>query len=472
MRQLRWLVLFPVFVLGVVLVAGCGNDDEEDINGAGPRPGDPEQSLTATPADDDGNGDAVTANGIDAGDFPQLGDYTGASHTVADPAFEAIPGATAHYGTLGDAGYRIEMPDDWNGDLVLYAHGFRGFESTLTVDSPRGPLREELIERGYAWAASSFSENGYVPGIGADDTLALLGYFEDEFEAAGQTYLVGTSMGGNVVSLSLEHFDGVYDGGLSLCGAVGGQTQIDYLVSWVRLAEYFAEVELPLGEGASVGELTGVLLNDMAEALGTPSNPTADGEAFISAVRELTGGARPFFVEGMNEQYVANFGLLLADPQLQTVLARAATNADVEYEIEPGLGYDADEINEGIIRQEADPDARDAEENPSRVPTDGTLDAPLLALHTTGDLFVPITQASDYAEAADEAGHDDRFVARAIRASGHCSFSDAEIMTAFDDLVAWVEDGEEPAGDDLSGDLMDVGHDFTDPEREGDPGTP
>lgn len=70
-----------------------------------------------------------------------------------------------------NAGYRIEVPDAWNGKLVMYAHGFRGAQSAdlaagrdyraeLTVDSPPR-LREYLIANGYAWAASSYSKNEY-----------------------------------------------------------------------------------------------------------------------------------------------------------------------------------------------------------------------------------------------------------------------------------------------------------------------
>src|SRR3990172_11551833 len=44
--------------------------------------------------------------------------------TLADPSFEALPGARADFGRLGGAVYRIEMPDDWNGRLVLDMHGF------------------------------------------------------------------------------------------------------------------------------------------------------------------------------------------------------------------------------------------------------------------------------------------------------------------------------------------------------------
>ena len=46
------------------------------------------------------------------------------------PTFTAFAGAVAYYGVRdgiqGEAAYRIEVPDNWNGVLVMYAHGFRG----------------------------------------------------------------------------------------------------------------------------------------------------------------------------------------------------------------------------------------------------------------------------------------------------------------------------------------------------------
>ena len=69
--------------------------------------------------------------------------------------FDALPGTstTRYWGVHGGAGYRIEVPHDWNGELVLYAHGFRGTGLELTVSDPR--IRPYLIANGYAWAASS-----------------------------------------------------------------------------------------------------------------------------------------------------------------------------------------------------------------------------------------------------------------------------------------------------------------------------
>jgi hypothetical protein len=44
-------------------------------------------------------------------------------------------------------------------------------------------------------------------------------------------------------------------------------------------------------------------------------------------------------------------------------------------------------------------------------------------------------------------GQSRRFVTRAIRAVGHCEFTQPELRTAFDDLVSWVRTGRRPAGD-------------------------
>jgi pimeloyl-ACP methyl ester carboxylesterase len=398
----------------------------------------------------------------------QLGTYRGVQTTIAPPDFQAIAGARADFGTLGRAGYRIEIPDDWNGDLVLWAHGFRGFGTEVTVTSPPRALREAIITSGAAWAASSYSENGYVPGIGVDDTLALKGFFEEEYGTARRVYIAGQSMGGNVVALALEYYPEEFDGALSFCGTLGGQEQIDFLVSWAAVASFLAGVDIPVGRGQATASV--VLMTRIYPALGSAHSPTARGIAFANVMKNLTGGDRPFFNEGFREQFQVNFGLLLADPDLQSITGRAATNEGVRYEIDPGLGISSGELNEGVQRLSSDPEARNRERHPDAVPTTGKIQTPLLALHNTGDLFVPISHLASYRQKVDAAGSGDLFVERSIRAGGHCQFSDQELRAAYEDLVAWVEEDERPEGEDISGDLTDAGRRFTNPLRPGDPG--
>ncbi len=463
MNRPRNFALVIAALAWLTLAAACGS--QEDPSGA-----------TATGATGTTGGSSPTAEPTQPaptptpGPPPQLGTSAGVTTTARAPDFEALDGATAHFGEIEEAVYRIEMPDNWNGSLVMWAHGYRGGGTEVYVDSPPAALRRALIAGGYAWAASSYSENGYTPGIGADDTLALKQHFESEFGEPERTYIVGASMGGQIVALSLEHFAGEYDGALAICGAMAGEEQIDYLLSWNLAAEYVTGVEIPTDAGAAAR--IGGVLAQFAAMLGPVDAPTQTGDQFESIIRMLTGGPRPFFEEGFREQYGINFAFLFLDPELRSLPVRAATNDYVEYEIEEGLGLTSSEVNEGIRRLPADPEARNAENHPDAVPTSGRISDPLLTLHGTGDLFVPISMEQSYRRKVEDAGAGDLLVQRAIRSGGHCQFSPQELETAWADLVTWVEDGDEPEGEDLLGDLRDAGRAFTNPLRDGDPGSP
>ncbi|MBI5948251.1 MAG: hypothetical protein HY875_08945 [Chloroflexi bacterium] len=464
---MRRAVLVP-FVLLLALLGACSGGGDPPANTAATTPpATIEATATAAPATATTSTTAVPT--APPTGKPRLGTSAGQPVSQRDPAFTALPGATATFGQLGNAVYRVEMPAKWNGDLVLWAHGFRGFDLEVYVDDPPEALRRAFIDQGYAWAASSYSENGYTPGIGADDSLALKRYFEATFGKPKRTYLTGASMGGNVTVLSMEHFVGEYDGALSLCGAVTGIEQIDYLFSWAMAAEFVSGQALPIGSGQSA--MLSAMSKVQAQLKGTDPQPTAKGLMFIDIIRNLTGGPRPFFLEGFKDQYALNFGLLALDPNRSTLVGKAATNAGAVYRVDAALGTTSEAVNAGARRLAADPSARNAEAHPDAVPTTGRLTAPLLTLHGTGDLFVPISLETAYRARVEAAGKGSFLVQRAIRAPGHCNFSAEELRTAWNDLVAWVAGGTKPAGDDLSGDLTDAGRQFTNPLRPGDPGT-
>lgn len=399
----------------------------------------------------------------------RLLDVTPGSHsTPVSPDFEALPGARAHFGKIDQAVFRIEIPVHWNGELLLWAHGVRGFGPEVSVENPPPALRRALIDQGYAWAASSFSENGFVPGIGTNDTLKLKRHFVEQFGRPKRTYIAGASMGGNIVTLSLENFPEEYDGGLSLCGVVAGEEWIDYLMAWAMAAEFVAGVELPLDQGSA--EVTAVLESKLLPALGPVDAPALPGKAFESVIRNLTGGPRPFFVEGYRKAYAPNFGLATGDPRRVMPLTRAATTYEMDFRADPGLGFDGDVINQGVRRLAADPALRDPAKHPDTAPTTGHLIVPLLTLHETGDLTVPISAEQSYRKRAEAAGNGDLLVQRIIRSGSHCEFSDNEVTQAWNDLANWVTSGIKPEGDDVLADLSDAGRTFTDPVRANDPG--
>lgn len=433
------------------MLAGCatGPDEGPALGPTGEAPRSPASTVMSGP--------------------PRLFDVTPTAATPVSVPFDPLPGARAYYGTLEQTAYRIEMPPDWNGGLLLWAHGIHGFAPEVRSENPPPALRSALIARGYAWAASSFSQNGFVPGIAANDTLLLKQYFTERFGRPERTYVAGNSMGGNVVTLALENFPDEFDGGLSFCGVVAGEEWVDYLLAWAMAAEFIAGVELPLEEGPA--RVTEALETQLLPALGPAEAPTPKGEAFRSVIRNMTGGARPFFAEGFRQLFRPNFGLITGDPRRDLPMTRAASTAGIDFRADPGLGFDGDAVNQGVRRFAADMDLRDPARHPETSPTTGKIRDPLLTLHETGDLTVPLSMEQSYRRKTIAAGTGDLLVQRLIRSSSHCEFSDEEVARAWDDLVAWVEGGTRPAGDDVSGDLSDSGRAFTSPLRPNDPGT-
>jgi len=432
---------------------------------------------------------AILAAGLAAADSARarsLGQFTplpgpDVLWTIPDPSFDALPGARALAGTYAGAAYRIEVPGNWNGELVVYAHGFRGnpWPVELRVTDP--PIREHLIANGYAWAASSYRTNGYVPGIAAQDSLLLKGLFQKLVGSPQRTYLYGTSMGGHAAMISAEFYPRAYDAILSECGNVAGPELFDFYIGAAAAAEFISGVNFASLQpsGPTLPEVGLAVLVKTAPILGSVDQPTEKGSQLLSVIANLSGGPRPFFREGeardlATQLAVGSIPLIYGDsPDLSTApLLKATGNQATQYTIAPGLGLSDSALNAGVRRLTPDPSFRNRFGPYAELaPLTGEIEVPVIQIKGTGDLFVPISMERRYLALAKAAGTSNLLVQRAIRAPGHCNFSQAERTRAFDDLVRWLKTGIRPAGDDLSGDLRDIGRQFTDPIRPDDPGT-
>jgi pimeloyl-ACP methyl ester carboxylesterase len=386
--------------------------------------------------------------------------------TYADPAFEALPGAKVFFGKYDGGVYRIEIPNNWNGELMLSAHGFtanagdRGSE--LRVGAPL--FREHLIEHGFAWAASSYRCNGYVPGVGLQDTMALTDLVA-KFggRAASRVYLVGGSMGGHVTLLGMHEFPTSFAGGLAMCPA--GPELFDYFTAVGAAAEVVTGLRFMSPE--SVRDVT----TTMAHVLGTPPAYTDKGRQLASIEIELSGGPRPFAMEGLQSRFLQNVsGAALAGAT--SLQNRAVTNERYTYRVDETLGLTSARLNAAVRWKAPDMTLRNiAAANEELIPFDGQISRPLLTMHGTGDLYVPIHLQRTLRQAVTAAGRDDLLVQRVYRIPGHCGFNAGEQAQSFDDLVRWVHDGVKPAGDNIWADFRDAGRTFTKPLRDGDPGT-
>ncbi len=388
--------------------------------------------------------------------------------TKADRPFNALTGAKAFSGEYSGGLYHIEIPDNWNGELVLWAHGYVPSDGAngLVLAASNVPLRQYLIPNGFAWASSSYRCNGYVPGQGLVDTLALRDLFvtKNEGKTPKRTYLVGASMGGHLALVAAHAMPTSFDGTLAMCPA--GPDLFDFFAATGGAAELISGVSVTRESLQSD-------LKKMSDAFGTPPNYTDKGRQLASVQIQLSGGPRPFAVEGLESRFAGNYALGVdALTNSSTPWHRMASSDRTTYSIDDGLGLSADVLNARAPRKHAETSLR-APGGPYReiVAFDGKIARPLITMHTTGDLFVPIFLEQVVKRAVTAAGKDDLLVQRIYRAAGHCTFSPQETTAAFDALVTWVREGKKPAGDDVLGDLSDAGRQFTTPLRPSDPGT-
>jgi pimeloyl-ACP methyl ester carboxylesterase len=356
-------------------------------------------------------------------------------------------------GTHEGAEFVIGMPATWNGGLVMFAHGYEGEgPGRGSLHSP--PLGSYLTEHGYAWAASGYRSRGYRPDWFVADVMALRERFINEVGRPRWTIIYGQSMGGHVTIASLELHPEVYQGALMECGNIDGVGLTDWLRAYTAAAEYLSGMRFFDADRQAFDALVS---GPWLDAMGRPGSYTERGRRFDSVVKHLMGGDVPLRLEGMRGRYVMNLNPRDPGPDRAQEFARHASTAHVHYRIDPGLGLDEETLNREVRRITPAPGARSREGNPYFAELTGKIRVPLLTIHETADFRVPFRLQQDYRRRAIAAGTAHLLVQRAIRWPGHCSFEGATREQAFDDLVAWIERGVIPAGDDVLGDVTKLG---------------
>src|SRR6266508_3204069 len=143
-----------------------------------------------------------------------------------------LPAARAHpqvgplnlSGEINGAPYRISVPDNWNGTLLVFAHGYRdkadhpGEVDDRTVTAFwSDPVEEQMLQHGYAIAGSAYRDNGWAVDEGIEDTNRLVEHFRSVVGVPRRTLLTGFSMGSLVAFHNAEHYGGLYDGFMPSC---------------------------------------------------------------------------------------------------------------------------------------------------------------------------------------------------------------------------------------------------------------
>lgn len=363
--------------------------------------------------------------------------------------FDALPGTstTRLFGVHKGAGYRIEVPDNWNGNLVLYAHGFRGSGPELTVSNPI--IRRYLVTNGFAWAASSYAKNGYDVKAGVQDTHALTALFNGLVGVPRRTYLTGHSMGGHITGVAIEQYPNEYDGAMPMCGVMGDAELFDYFLDLQLVAQALAGIPaqypFPPDYATSVAPA-------LRAAFGAPYPfvLTPQGLAFAAVVQQLTGGTRANFTTAFAAW--GNSLIAFALPgDFGGTPGRAVGNVDTIYQMDGNPALTAAELalNNAVLRVSEDPQGRHPDGLANIPGISGHISIPTLTMHTLGDLFVPFSMEQIYRRHVNAQGASNLLVQRVYRDVGHCFFLPTEEAQSFAELVNWVETGAKPAGDDV-----------------------
>ena len=371
-------------------------------------------------------------------------------------------------GEIHGAPYRIMVPAQWNGTLLVFAHGYRdkadhpGEVDNRTADlAPSSALVAPLLAQGYALAGSAFKDNGFAIEEGIQDMKNLTVFFRHTVAKPERTVLWAASLGTIIGFKSMEQFDGIYDGALCLCAVGAGATRIwDNGVPIYLAYDVVFGVPSPWG---TVGEVRNDLDFDtevLAKLVPEISNPANFPKfEFIRLVggnpgRGIVPPPPPAFYPGW--VLTDLFFLTEARAELQRRAGGPfVQNLDQNYSLTasergylsalglPGAVVDGWLAQMNARRNiQAAPRARNYVKN--NTDYNGNIRNPILTMHTIIDPLVVVANESAYGELNAARGKDELLFQTYTTGVGHCNFTGPQILTAVAAIDFWVSTGIRP----------------------------
>lgn len=353
------------------------------------------------------------------------------SPVFAQDASTAVSPPMEDTGMLAGAPYRIDIPADWNGELVVLAHGFEPVGVPREIPWPADPATSMFTSGGYAVAQSGYTTQGWAVRDAIADSERLRAHFVQRHGQPKKTWMVGMSMGGGIAIASLEQQATHYDGALALCGAnVPG----DLLANEVFTSLAAFDTLFPAHEGETTPRLSdpasplleqGGVMDQVGAAL--PRDPAAATR--LATRLEVPVDALP----GTLGLHYLVFRDLVARGGGMPVDNRTARYV--------GFGND-ETFNAAVPRYTGDAKAMAyAAAAPALT---GRPLKPLVVLDNADDQTISPRFRTIYAQRAQGAAVAPLTLPAAP--GGHCSFSSDQITDAFRVLTRWVDTGKRPGG--------------------------
>jgi hypothetical protein len=351
------------------------------------------------------------------------------------------------------AQYVVCVPEDWIGDLAVYAHGtVRPEARPGKIEAIVPQLATETVslpgianDLGFAFAVLARSQTGLSQiDLAQQELIALVEEIATKLpDPPAIVYLIGASQGGLIITRLLEEEVPRFDGGLSACGPIGSiARQVTYWGDLLVAFDYFFpkfELLVPPSEvDESVVGIVRVealtqwelgLSDEIADALSDRPGATGQLRDVASVPRDPTGAVplAETILEVLTEAALtvnagsARFG---GNPFDNRTRRYRGSNND-------------DRLNLEVKRYRSVPEA--LAEIERSYETSGSLRAPLVTLHTIWDQRTPYWHEGLYRRKVVAA--DARSLHRNVPVLryGHCNFKAADVIAALGLLVARVE---------------------------------
>ena len=365
-------------------------------------------------------------------------------------------------GELKGAPYVIRVPEDWNGTLLVYAHGYSG----VPVEAPDAafggdPVETLLLGEGYALAASGFQGSGWTVEDGIKDTQRLVTFFRQQVAAPDRVILYGNSMGSVVVLKSMEKYPAYYDGAVSLCSSGAGSTG-NWDMKLVQAVAYDAAFGWP-AEWGDVGDVKDDINFDtevFPKFIAEFSDPDNFGLLeFVRLVSDLPSGGYYAPAGFLGPAAIINTYLFTAGRAELEIKAGGpvAQNVDHVYSLSAeettylqDLGVDVDGMLSAMNAQaniSADPSARAYLERYADFR--GQIHDPVLMVHSIEDPMLPVEHTSAYLATVTEKGNEDLLVRAYTDRVGHCNFTGEQLLASMTALEGWLDTGTPPSDADF-----------------------
>ncbi|NIM94633.1 MAG: hypothetical protein GTO18_13110 [Anaerolineales bacterium] len=350
--------------------------------------------------------------------------------------------------------YLICMPTEreWNGDLVIFAHGYVAFNEPLQIPDlylPDGTYLPDIANGlGYAFATTSYSENGLAVLEGIQDLRDLVDVFSGIHGSPNNIYLVGGSEGGIITTLAVEQYPEEFTGGLAACGPIGDfHKQVTYWGDFRAVFDVFFPDAIP---GSPI-EIPDEVIENWETVYASEIAATIQDNRILTA-QLLNVTKAPIDIRDQDSIEETVLGLLWYNV--------FATNDGIAklhgqpfgnmLRIYTGSLNDI-RLNRRVIRVKAEVGA--LEEIERNYQTTGELVSPIVSLHTTKDPIIPYWHVLDYRQKVQESGSTSLYANVPVPRYGHCEFKTPEVLVAFA-LLVYKANGQQLEG--VEGVLLDA----------------